>query len=37
MRGKPDDNDDTLTDTGQLSATITVQNWAKEETLEYKI
>ena len=37
MRGKPDDNDDTLTDTGQLSATITVQNWAKEETLQYEI
>lgn len=35
MRGKPNDDDDTPTNSGQLNATVTVQGWAGEETLTF--
>lgn len=37
MRGKPDDNSDAPTDSGALSATITVQGWQAEQPLEYNL
>ena len=37
MRGKPDDNSDQLTNSGAVSATITVQGWEAEQPLEYNL
>lgn len=36
MRGKPDDNSDEPTNSGQVRATITVQDWDSNETLTYE-
>jgi len=37
MRGKQNDDNDQLTNSGEVSATITVQDWASEETLTYDL
>ena len=37
MKGKPNDNDDSVPEAGKIEAKITVTNWAGETILEYNI